>query len=152
MDKCANCGEDYAYRHEFNGERVCLDCNNALGGDLVQELLSKLTEARHERDEALDEKALLRVANANLLAELRQASERAEKAEAERDEARAQAVWVEGCAHHSGEPSTLWIACAPGGMRLHEEGWSRGSFPLLFGTAGEARAAGRALPWWEVQA
>lgn len=96
-----------------------------------------LIEAEIQRDElAKGAKALVR--------------ERAEKAEAERDEARAQAVWVEGCTHPSGEPSTLWIACAPGGLRLHEEGWSRGSFPLLFGTAGEARAAGRAVPWWEV--
>lgn len=155
MTECANCGEDYAYRHEFNGHRVCLDCSNALGGELVQTLESKLTEARYERDEAYEDKALLGQARDNLLAELRQANERAEKAEAERDEARAQAVWAIQVNAPIG-----WVACAPGGgaegLRLVDGAWVEQTMCVAegsrFPTEEEALDAGRALPWWEVQA
>lgn len=79
--------------------------------------------------------------------------ERAEKAEAERDEARAQAVW----AIHVNAPIG-WVACAPGGggegLRLVDGAWVEQTMCISegtrFSTEAEALAAGRALPWWEV--
>lgn len=140
---CEDCGAEMPCR------AICDDCIEAYTASDN----SDKAELRRERDEALDEKALLRVANANLLAELRQATERAEKAEAERDEARAQAVW----SIHVNAPIG-WVACAPGGggegLRLVDGAWVEQTMCISegtrFSTEAEALAAGRALPWWEV--
>lgn len=74
---------------------------------------------------------------------------RAEQAERERDEARAQAVWAEAVFYPEAM-DPLWRAyCPPGGVWLGSDGWGRGEV-LNFPTEAEALAAGRALPWWKV--
>lgn len=113
---------------------------------------SDLREAKRERDEFADTASTLREANANLLAELRAATERAEKAEAERDEARGQAVWAKPCGFGA------WIAEAPGGRLLYKEIRSGSKFwarpksvdlmAMRFDSETEALVAGRSVPWW----
>lgn len=85
-------------------------------------------------------------------AELRRERDEARR---ERDEARAQAVW----SIHVNAPIG-WVACAPGGggegLRLVDGAWVEQTMCISegtrFSTEAEALAAGRALPWWEVQA
>lgn len=98
---------------------------------------------------AISKRNKILIESIHLSAELKAAIDRAEKAERERDEARAQAVWAH-LIHGAG-----WVAKAPGALYLTREGWLsikarafRGS--LVFDTEAEALAAGRAVPWWEV--
>lgn len=140
--ECQDCGTGVLVRV------ICDDCIDA-------EAAPAKAELRRERDEALDGKALLRVANANLLDELRKANERAEKAEAERDEARrerdeARSLQVRAVSRCGG---AWWTVEAPGGLLLNKERkWVRFPFVLAeFPTEAEALAAGRALPWWPLQ-
>lgn len=81
----------------------------------------------------------------------------AEKAEKERDEARALAVWAIPLPMQGGG-SGFWGCCAPGGLALcwtddHAEWRVPDDVADLqgYGTKGEALAAGRAKPWWEVE-
>lgn len=79
---------------------------------------------------------------------------RAEKAEAERDEARRLAVW----AIYAQAPDG-WVACAPGGgaegLRLVDGAWVEQTMCVAEGSRfpgeAEALAAGRAIPWWEAK-
>lgn len=133
-DNCENCGTPCLGLHELNGWYVCPECTDALNGEVLQELNSTMAELRRERDRAIA---------------------RSEKVEAERDEARAQAVWAIQVTAPSG-----WVACAPGGgaegLRLVDGAWVEQTMCVAegsrFPTEAEALAAGRALPWWEVEA
>lgn len=98
----------------------------------------------------------LQMASRNSVAEAAAAyRERAEKAERERDEARALAVWAKPCGFGA------WVAEAPGGRLLYREVrrgsnfWARPKsvdlMAMRFDAEAEALAAGRAVPWWEVQ-
>lgn len=143
---CEDCGAEMPCR------AICDDCIEAYTASDN----SDKAELRRERDEALDEKALLRVANANLLAELRQATERAEKAEAERDEARREAVMVLSAEIFGGALEALSCLSPAGVLSSGLDRWITGDLdedeegPAEFLDEAEALSAGRALPWWEV--
>lgn len=73
---------------------------------------------------------------------------RAEKAEAERDEARSQAVWVRSVLLFGGFTGK-WRVCSPVGDLGVDGSWLGRGDCAEFDSKAEALAAGRAVPWWK---